>query len=64
MKNIKIILSSLPPEIGNLTKLTWLKLSENNLSSLPPEIGNLTNLFQLYLQNNQLSSLPANFRRQ
>ncbi|MBE9561738.1 MAG: leucine-rich repeat domain-containing protein, partial [Proteobacteria bacterium] len=37
-------LSSLPPEIGNLTQLTKLYLIGNQLSSLPPEIGNLTQL--------------------
>ncbi|KAB2946425.1 COR domain-containing protein [Candidatus Methanoperedens sp. BLZ2] len=51
-------LSSLPPEIGNLTNLTELNLMENQLSSLPPEIGNLTNLTELNLYENKLSSLP------
>ncbi|NJP08786.1 MAG: GTPase [Leptolyngbyaceae cyanobacterium RU_5_1] len=51
-------LSSLPPEIGQLTNLTELFLSVNRLSSLPPEIGQLTNLTTLSLVNNKLSSLP------
>ena len=51
-------LSSLPPEIGQLTNLTELDLRSNALSSLPPEIGQLTNLKRLYIHNNDLGSLP------
>lgn len=52
-------LYELPPEIGNLTKLAYLDLSDNGLWKLPAEIGNLTNLKTLYLCNNAfLSSLP------
>ncbi|RUS99080.1 leucine-rich repeat domain-containing protein [Trichormus variabilis] len=51
-------LSSLPPEIGQLSNLQSLYLSGNQLSSLPPEIGQLSNLQSLYLSGNQLSSLP------
>ena len=47
---------SIPPEIGNLTNLTYLNLSNNQLSgSIPSEIGNLTNLTDLSLRNNQLT---------
>ncbi|WP_190240910.1 COR domain-containing protein [Nostoc sp. 'Peltigera membranacea cyanobiont' 210A] len=52
-------LSSLPPEISQLSNLTKLYLSDNQLSSLPPEISQLSNLRWLYLDNNQLSSLPS-----
>jgi hypothetical protein len=45
-------LQQLPPEIGNLTNLQYLSLSNTQLTSLPPEIGNLTNL--------QVLDLPAN----
>nr|WP_225225379.1 COR domain-containing protein [Komarekiella delphini-convector] len=51
-------LSSLPPEICQLSNLTRLDLSNNQLSSLPPEICQLSNLTELYLPDNQLSSLP------
>jgi len=51
-------LSSLPPEIGKLQKLTKLYLRWNQLSSLPPEIGKLQKLTRLDLQGNRLSSLP------
>ncbi|MEZ0395532.1 MAG: leucine-rich repeat domain-containing protein, partial [Anaerolineales bacterium] len=46
------------PEIGNLTRLTELDLSQNRLTSLPPEIGNLTSLTELNLGGNHLPSLP------
>ena len=51
---------SIPPEIGNLTNLTYLNLRSNQLTgSIPPEIGNLTNLTELWLKNNQLTgSIP------
>ncbi|MYE54836.1 MAG: hypothetical protein F4X34_06525, partial [Chloroflexi bacterium] len=51
---------SIPPEIGNLTALTDLRLSGNSLSgSIPPELGNLTGLDFLWLSENSLSgSIP------
>ena len=45
----------IPPEIGNLTNLTYLNLNNNQLTGeIPPEIGQLTNLTQLWLVSNQL----------
>jgi internalin A len=52
-------LPTLPPDIGNLTKLESLKLNQNQLTSLPREIGNLTSLTYLDLSENQLTSLPS-----
>lgn len=51
-------LTTIPPEIGNLTNLEELELRNNNLTSIPPEIGNLTNLTRLYLSFNNLTNLP------
>lgn len=51
-------LTMLPPEIGQLTKLSLLDISNNQLSTLPPQIGQLTKLTLLDLSNNQLSKLP------
>ena len=51
-------IKTLPPEIGNLKKLTTLYLFKNYLRSLPPEIGNLRNLTSLHLYQNDVSSLP------
>jgi len=46
----------IPPEIGNLTNLTYLWLFSNELTgTIPPEIGNLTNLRTLSLSGNQLT---------
>ncbi|MCP4374368.1 MAG: GTPase [Deltaproteobacteria bacterium] len=53
-----IEIEELPPEIGQLTTLTELKLQKNKLRTLPPEIGMLTNLTSLYLWDNQISELP------
>ncbi|MGK7886914.1 MAG: COR domain-containing protein [Crocosphaera sp.] len=58
-KNVGNNLTSLPPEIVQLTSLQQLDLSDNQLSSLPPEIVQLISLQQLDLSDNQLSSLPA-----
>ena len=51
-------LTTLPPEIGQLTSLTWLDLRDNQLTTLPPEIVQLMNLTELYLSGNQLTTLP------
>ncbi len=55
-KTVKIV--KLPKEIGNITSLKKLYLSQNSLKSLPEEIGNLTELENLTITCNQLESLP------
>ena len=48
--------ASWPPELGNLTSLRFLHMTNNQLSgSIPAELGTLTNLTILELTNNQLS---------
>lgn len=52
-------LTSLPSEIGQLTQLTYLDISINNLKNDLPEIQFLTQLKSLLLSCNQLISLPS-----
>jgi hypothetical protein len=54
---------AVPAEIGRLTSLTVLDLSNYQLTSLPAEIGQLTSLTELYLNGNRLTSLPAEIGR-
>ncbi|MFC2141188.1 leucine-rich repeat domain-containing protein [Acidobacteriota bacterium] len=51
---------SIPPELGNLSKLEWLGLNYNDLNGgIPPELGNLSKLRELWMSDNQLSgSIP------
>jgi Leucine-rich repeat (LRR) protein len=56
----------IPKEIGNLSNLQFLCLSQNQIMELPKEIGNLTNLQSLNLQGSQITELPSsinNLRR-
>jgi Leucine-rich repeat (LRR) protein len=50
--------STLPRDLGELNKITFLNLSHLKLTSIPPEIGYLDNLERLYLAHNELQSLP------
>jgi len=52
-------LTSLPPEIGLLTRLEYLDLGNNKIKSLSPEIGNLHHLRVLNLNTNKLTNLPS-----
>jgi internalin A len=54
----KTELEALPSEVVQLTQLTVLDLSQNNLSQLPPEICQLTQLIRLVLNQNNLTLLP------
>lgn len=51
-------LSILPPQIGQLSALTELYISDNLLKTLPLEIGNLSSLTELNLGSNLLRKLP------
>ncbi len=53
----------LPKELCQLSALTNLHLTNNQLSTLPPEIGQLKSLTYLSLSNNQLSTLPPGIRQ-
>ena len=51
---------SIPPELGNLTNLTWLNLWNNQLSgSIPSALGDLANLEILYLSDNQFERFDS-----
>ncbi|PWG05542.1 leucine-rich repeat domain-containing protein [Polaribacter aquimarinus] len=52
------ILSSLPSEIGELTKLKEIYLKDTKLIALPNEIGNLTSLEKFTLNNNSVIEFP------
>ncbi|CAN0414808.1 unnamed protein product, partial [Ectocarpus sp. 13 AM-2016] len=47
---------AIPAQLGALTKLTWLNLSNNGLDgTIPKELGKLTALQELVLYDNHLS---------
>ncbi len=50
---------TLPPEIGQLTTLQSLNLSETNMFALPPEIARLTKLLILDMP----SSIPQSIQQ-
>ncbi|XP_045102556.1 leucine-rich repeat-containing protein 40-like isoform X1 [Portunus trituberculatus] len=52
-------LSTLSPEISNLSALQILDLSDNNLTALPSTLGELISLQRLNLSHNQLQELPV-----
>jgi internalin A len=52
-------LTTLPPEIGQLSALMTLYLANNKLTTLPPEISQLSALTELILYDNPLTTLPA-----
>jgi Leucine-rich repeat (LRR) protein len=52
-------LTSLPSELGQLSKLTYLNLDRNPLTALPDSLGRLSNLTWLRLNQNRLTALPT-----
>ena len=46
-------ITTIPPEIGNLTALRTASFANDSLTTLPAEIGNLTALTVLYLYANK-----------
>ncbi len=51
-------LETIPPEIGNLQSLTFLRLDMTSLKALPKEIGKLKNLRVLNIANTKIGLLP------
>uniref|UniRef100_H3BYD4 P53-induced death domain protein 1 n=1 Tax=Tetraodon nigroviridis TaxID=99883 RepID=H3BYD4_TETNG len=51
-------ISELPPDIGQLSSLTYLSLVGNKLVTLPPSLGQLTRLHTLDVSLNLLQQLP------
>jgi len=49
---------ALPSEIGKLTNLRVLNVSNNLMTCVPAEVGKLSNLEVLDLSNNKLTGLP------
>lgn len=50
------LIGTIPPELGQLVHLEYLRFRGNGLSGpIPPELGNLTNLGTLNLRQNRLS---------
>ena len=50
--------TTVPPEIRQLTALTRLDLNNNRLTAIPPEIGQLNALTELYLYSNEITTIP------
>jgi Leucine-rich repeat (LRR) protein len=51
-------ITTLGPEIGQLSELTKLTINDNDLTALPAAVFSLTNLRTLEIRNNSLMSLP------
>lgn len=52
-------ISTIPAEIGTLTKLTFMEVSKNMLSVLPTEMKQLVHLLQINLTFNRFAAIPA-----
>ena len=53
-----LTLTSVPPELGQLSNLSELYLDQNQLTSVPPELGQLSNLATLVLDRNPNLAFP------
>ena len=53
-------MTGVPAEIGQLSKLEVLDLSNNQLTGLPNELGNLKNLKTLNISGNDYSTVDLN----
>mmetsp|Transcript_7172 Transcript_7172/g.17305 ORF Transcript_7172/g.17305 Transcript_7172/m.17305 type:complete len:87 (+) Transcript_7172:1867-2127(+) len=51
--------STLPTQMGKMTRLTKLDLSSNELSYIPTEIGYITSLVEINIHKNRLFSVPT-----
>ena len=56
-------LTSLPVELGHVTSLVSLVVSDNQLTALPRSLTNLNRLQSLSLHNNRLATLPPDIIR-
>jgi hypothetical protein len=53
------MIDTIPPEIGNLTKLQRFSINSNNIKSIPVEISKLVNLEKFVCSNNKIESIPS-----
>ncbi|KAG8130144.1 hypothetical protein E2320_016736 [Naja naja] len=51
-------ITSIPPEVANLSSLSYLVLCDNRIQSIPPQLAQLHSLRSLSLHNNLLTYLP------
>ncbi|KAL0203157.1 hypothetical protein M9458_001175, partial [Cirrhinus mrigala] len=49
------LISSIPPELANLTSLRYLVLCDNRIQSIPPQLSNLHNNLLTFLPREILS---------
>ena len=58
MYHVTLFCVSLSQEIGQLSALTCLDISEDNLEDIPEEVAGLTSLTDLHLSQNAIEILP------
>jgi Leucine-rich repeat (LRR) protein len=52
-------LATVPDQVGDMFRLTWLNLAQNRITSLPRSLAWLPELRTLYLSKNELTAIPA-----